>query len=113
MTTDPTKIQKTSVNPVEPPSKSPFPGMTWIPGGTFRMGSEKFYPEEAPVQHVAVDGFWMDTHQIHRSLGRIPPVEYARRATALQAPPAPSGPLLGQRKASSVATEVVTLTPDQ
>src|SRR3972149_6208888 len=39
---------------------SPGPGMVWIPGGTFRMGSEDFYPEERPVHEVAVDGFWMD-----------------------------------------------------
>ena len=36
------------------------PGMIWIPNGTFRMGSNDHYPEEAPVHHVAVDGFWMD-----------------------------------------------------
>ena len=40
-----------------PPAR---PGMIWIPGGTFRMGSDKFYPEEAPVHRVAVDGFWID-----------------------------------------------------
>ena len=34
--------------------------MVWIPGGTFRMGSQDHYPEEAPVHRVAVDGFWMD-----------------------------------------------------
>jgi formylglycine-generating enzyme len=34
--------------------------MVWVPGGTFRMGSEDFYPEERPVHEVAVDGFWMD-----------------------------------------------------
>jgi formylglycine-generating enzyme len=38
------------------------PGMLWIPGGTFRMGSEDFYPEEGPVHEVSVDGFWMDRH---------------------------------------------------
>jgi formylglycine-generating enzyme required for sulfatase activity len=34
--------------------------MAWIPGGTFLMGSEDFYPEERPVNEVRVDGFWMD-----------------------------------------------------
>jgi formylglycine-generating enzyme required for sulfatase activity len=28
------------------------------------MGSEDFYPEERPVQRVAVDGFWMDEHPV-------------------------------------------------
>src|SRR4051795_6646404 len=36
------------------------PAMLWIPGGTFRMGSDRHYPEEAPVHRVAVAGFWMD-----------------------------------------------------
>jgi formylglycine-generating enzyme required for sulfatase activity len=28
------------------------------------MGSERFYPEEAPVREVAVDGFWIDRHPV-------------------------------------------------
>jgi len=34
--------------------------MVWIEGGSFRMGSENFYPEEGPVHRVRVDGFWID-----------------------------------------------------
>src|ERR1700755_722417 len=34
--------------------------MVWIPGGTFRMGSDRHYPEEAPSHRAAVDGFWID-----------------------------------------------------
>ena len=34
--------------------------IVWIPGGTFRMGSDRHYPDEAPTHRVTVDGFWMD-----------------------------------------------------
>src|SRR5204863_4100289 len=34
--------------------------MIWLPGGTFHMGSDKHYTEEAPVHRVTVDGFWID-----------------------------------------------------
>jgi formylglycine-generating enzyme len=35
-------------------------GMVWVAGGTFRMGSDAHYAEEAPAHSVAVDGFWID-----------------------------------------------------
>jgi formylglycine-generating enzyme len=35
-------------------------GMITVPGGTFAMGSDRFYPEEAPVRRVRVDGFQID-----------------------------------------------------
>jgi sulfatase modifying factor 1 len=47
-----------------PPGPAPSEGMAWVPGGTFSMGSNDFYPEEAPVHAVAVDGFWMDEHPV-------------------------------------------------
>jgi sulfatase modifying factor 1 len=39
---------------------APADGMVWIPGGTFRMGSDHHYPEEAPAHRVSVKGFWID-----------------------------------------------------
>ena len=44
----------------EAPGPSPREKMRWVPGGEFRMGSVDFYPEEAPVHPVEVDGFWID-----------------------------------------------------
>jgi formylglycine-generating enzyme required for sulfatase activity len=38
--------------------------MQWIPPGSFLMGSEDFYPEEAPVRRVEVDGFWIDERPV-------------------------------------------------
>jgi sulfatase modifying factor 1 len=42
------------------PGEEPFPDMVWIPGGTYWMGSDHHYPEEAPAHQVTVSGFWMD-----------------------------------------------------
>src|SRR5688572_24642073 len=43
-----------------PDRTTPPEGMVWVPGGTFLMGSDRHYPEEAPAHRVTVDGFWMD-----------------------------------------------------
>jgi formylglycine-generating enzyme len=45
-------------------TRPPFPGMVWIPGGTFVMGSDKHYPEERPSHRVTVDGFWIDRYPV-------------------------------------------------
>jgi sulfatase modifying factor 1 len=50
------------VNDGEAPSAAgvtTLDGMVWIPGGTFRMGSDDHYPEEAPTRQVEVSGFWL------------------------------------------------------
>ena len=79
-------MDESSVASVEPLEQSDFPNMNWIPGGTFRMGSEKHYPEEAPVHRVAVSGFWIDRTPVtnrqfkqfvratgHKTFAEIPP----------------------------------------
>lgn len=38
--------------------------MVRIPGGTFQMGSNDFYPDERPVHRVTVDPFWIDVHPV-------------------------------------------------
>jgi formylglycine-generating enzyme required for sulfatase activity len=38
--------------------------MVWISGGTFRMGSDKHYPEESPSHLATVEGFWIDKYAI-------------------------------------------------
>ena len=51
--------------PAAPGPAAPTPkGMAWVPGGSFLMGSEDFYPEERPVRPAGVDGFWMDRHPV-------------------------------------------------
>ncbi|MBT2186094.1 formylglycine-generating enzyme family protein [Sphingobium nicotianae] len=34
--------------------------MRFIPRGTFTMGSERFYPEEAPLRRVKIEAYWID-----------------------------------------------------
>jgi formylglycine-generating enzyme len=38
--------------------------MIWIPGGSFVMGSNKFYREERPARGETVAGFWIDPHPV-------------------------------------------------
>ncbi|MBI5760011.1 MAG: formylglycine-generating enzyme family protein [Planctomycetales bacterium] len=49
----------------EPPTDGP-PGMVWVPGGEFSMGSDDkdAYNVEKPAHRVYVDGFWMDPTEV-------------------------------------------------
>lgn len=58
LSADPKKID------LQAPATPPFENMVWIPGGTFRMGSNEHYKEESPVHDVTVDGFWMDQYTV-------------------------------------------------
>lgn len=42
------------------------PGMVWVPGGVFTMGTDdpQSYPHERPAHRVRVDGFWMDATEV-------------------------------------------------
>ncbi|HYK07162.1 MAG TPA: formylglycine-generating enzyme family protein [Gaiellaceae bacterium] len=47
-----------------PAAKQGWATMARIPGGTFLMGSEDFYPEERPVRRVSVEGFLIDERPV-------------------------------------------------
>jgi len=80
-------LQRADTGRTDRPSDDSRTGDTvWIPGGTFRMGSNDHYPEEAPVHRVAVDGFWIDRTPVtnrqfkafaketgHKTFAEIPP----------------------------------------
>lgn len=40
-------------------SSPPSTALKWVDGGTFTMGSDSHYPEEAPAHQVRVEGFWI------------------------------------------------------
>lgn len=57
-----------------------------IPGGTFRMGSDRHYPVEAPAHRVGVDGFCMDRTPVTNARGRAF-VETTGHITFAELPP--------------------------
>jgi formylglycine-generating enzyme required for sulfatase activity len=69
--------------------KTPHPDMVWIPGGTFKMGSEEHYAEEAPIHQVTVDGFWMDKYSVSNAqFAQF--VKATRYVTLAERPPDPA-----------------------
>ncbi|MFO1457844.1 MAG: formylglycine-generating enzyme family protein [Verrucomicrobiota bacterium] len=77
-------FQPTKPNPGPAPGSAP-PGMVWIPGGEFSMGSDAANDslcgmpgttrDALPVHRVYVDGFWMDATEVTND-------EFARFAKA-------------------------------
>jgi formylglycine-generating enzyme required for sulfatase activity len=82
-------------------------GMIFVPGGTFRMGSDQHYSEEAPVHLVSVDGFWMDrTPVTNREFRKF--VNATGYVTFAEIPPDPKdypGALPNMLKAASLVFE--------
>ncbi|AOH85239.1 gliding motility-associated lipoprotein GldK [Sphingomonas panacis] len=59
-----------------------------IAGGIFTMGSDRFYPEEAPQRRVRVDDFWIDeTLVTNRDFSRF--VTATGHVTVAEIPPDP------------------------
>jgi sulfatase modifying factor 1 len=68
---------------------APFPDMVWVPGGTYRMGSDQHYDEERPAHRTAVDGFWIDKYPVTNARFSAF-VESTRHVTFAELPPNPA-----------------------
>ena len=51
------EVEETAEVSTGPPPAATPGGMVWVPGGSFLMGSNNFYPEERPVRPESVAGF--------------------------------------------------------
>jgi formylglycine-generating enzyme required for sulfatase activity len=70
---DPGRFEPTVVVSGAPPTDAP-PGMVWIPGGEFSMGSDAsaealcevagITKDAVPIHRVVVEGFWMDATEV-------------------------------------------------
>jgi sulfatase modifying factor 1 len=73
-------------DPRQTPDAASFPDMVWIPGGTFRMGSDKHYLEERPTHRVTFAEIPPTLEQYPEAL---PHMLYAGSLVFMQ----PSGPV--------------------
>jgi formylglycine-generating enzyme required for sulfatase activity len=75
------------LRPVPAAAEGP-PGMAWIKGGEFTMGtdSELGWPDEKPAHRVRVDGFWIDETEVTNAQFRAF-VEATGYVTTAEKPP--------------------------
>ncbi len=93
------------------PARPATDGMVWIPGGTFLMGSDSHYPEEAPARQVAVSGFWIDPSPVtNQQFSRF--VRKTGYVTAAERPPDPAD-YPGARPEMITAFSAVFVAPRQ
>ena len=64
-------------------------GTVLVPGGTFRMGSDQFYPEEGPVRAAVVPDLWVDEHPVTNAAFRRF-VKATGHLTVAERPPDPA-----------------------
>jgi formylglycine-generating enzyme required for sulfatase activity len=88
----------------EAAGKLPFENMIWIPGGTFVMGSDKHYPEEAPAHEVTVTGFWMDKTAVSNEAFRKF-IEATKYVTSAERPPNPDCASVNSKGGAHGATD--------
>ena len=73
---------------VETPPADSLADMIFVPGGEFRMGSDRHYPEEAPVHRVSVGAFWIDRAPVtNRQFRKF--VNATKHVTFAEIPPDP------------------------
>ena len=77
------------------------------------LNAEYFVGIEDARRRIEVWRHDYNEQRPHRSIGRIPPAVFARRAAALQAPPAPSGLLRSGSLAAAEAVGLVNSTSDR
>jgi formylglycine-generating enzyme required for sulfatase activity len=63
-------------------------GAVLVPGGEFRMGSDRFYPEEGPVRTARVPDLWVDEHPVTNAAFRRF-VKETGHVTVAERPPEP------------------------
>jgi formylglycine-generating enzyme required for sulfatase activity len=78
------------MSPPEPASKSDatHAEMVYVPCGTFRMGSDSHYPEEAPSHLVTIEGFFIDRTPVTNAQFRAF-VRATGHVTTAEVPPDP------------------------
>ncbi|WP_409332680.1 formylglycine-generating enzyme family protein [Trujillonella humicola] len=64
-------------------------GAVLVPGGAFRMGDDRFYPEEAPVRTAVVADLWVDEHPVTNAAFRRF-VRATGHVTVAERPPEPT-----------------------
>lgn len=93
------------------PGRRPGPDMVWVPEGTYRMGSDHHYPEEAPAHPVNVHGFWMDTTPVTNAQFRRF-IDATGHVTCCEMPPQ-AADYPGADPAMLVAASVVFVPPQR
>jgi formylglycine-generating enzyme required for sulfatase activity len=95
-------------------------GAVLVPGGTFRMGSDRFYPEAAPVRTAVVPDLWVDEHPVTNAqfrrfvttTGHVTVAERPRLPATSRAPtPVTWSPVSGHRRPGAAGRLDALVTP--